>query len=91
MMGDADDDVVPSRYAQFEELTRAVKRTARERMKLITVSKITTENSLLRVKYSTDKRLERRSGTCKTLENSIGRSLFPSSSGTNTTDPIPAE
>jgi len=91
MMGDADDDVVPSRYAQFDAWTRAVKRTALERMKLITVSKITTENNLFLVKYSTDRRLERRSGTCRTLENSTERPLFPSSSGTNSIDPIPAE
>ena len=63
-MGDALEVVVPLRYVQFDAWMRAVKRTALERMKLITVSKITTENNLFLVKYSTDRRLEHRSGTC---------------------------
>ena len=91
MIGDALEVVVPSRYAEFDELTHTVKRTALEQMKLITVSKIMTENNLFRVKNRTDRRLEHRLGTCRTLENSTGCALFPSSSGTNSIDPIPAE
>src|ERR1700709_2165534 len=50
-----------------------------------------TVNPILRVRYSIDSRLFLRSGTCKTLVNSTTLTVFPFTTGLNTTVPTPAE
>jgi hypothetical protein len=83
--------VTPSRSAAFESLMEALNRMVLPFLKSIKRSEMKIDSPLFLVRYRHDKRLLRRSGTCKTLENSTALADFPLTTGENTTEPTPAE
>ena len=81
----------PSKKALFRLLTVAVKWSCLFNLKYILLENIFIFQPFLLDKYKTDSRFEAKAGTCKTLSNSIRRHLFPLMTGSNCTEPNPAE